>query len=125
MNASNVLDSFERPTDGFHAPVDEPEPRRTFPFEFRGSGAEYFRIWIVNLLLTILTLGIFIFFVIVAWFLTGMFAGWQAVRHIRRLEPGITNRQAWGVSAGWGCGAIIAAFVMIFLLGILSSLFGR
>ena len=30
-----------------------------YHFEFRGSGSEYFRIWIVNLLLTILTLGIF------------------------------------------------------------------
>jgi uncharacterized membrane protein YjgN (DUF898 family) len=29
------------------------------PFEFTGSGGEYFRIWIVNLLLTILTLGIY------------------------------------------------------------------
>ena len=25
---------------------------RVVPFEFRGSGAEYFRIWSVNLLLT-------------------------------------------------------------------------
>jgi len=30
-----------------------------YAFEFRGSGKEYFRIWIVNLALTILTLGIF------------------------------------------------------------------
>jgi uncharacterized membrane protein YjgN (DUF898 family) len=29
-----------------------------YPFEFTGSGGEYFRIWIVNLALTILTLGI-------------------------------------------------------------------
>jgi uncharacterized membrane protein YjgN (DUF898 family) len=29
------------------------------PFRFTGSGAEYFRIWIVNLLLTIVTLGIY------------------------------------------------------------------
>ena len=28
-------------------------------FEFRGSGSEYFRIWIVNLLLTIITFGIY------------------------------------------------------------------
>jgi uncharacterized membrane protein YjgN (DUF898 family) len=34
-------------------------PRVNIPFEFRGSGAEYFRIWIVNLLLTIVTLGIY------------------------------------------------------------------
>lgn len=29
------------------------------PFEFAGSGGEYFRIWIVNLLLSIITLGIY------------------------------------------------------------------
>jgi uncharacterized membrane protein YjgN (DUF898 family) len=38
-------------------PALEPgEPQR---FEFTGSGSEYFRIWIVNLLLTILTLGVY------------------------------------------------------------------
>lgn len=35
--------------------IDYPPER----FEFTGSGGEYFRIWIVNLLLTILTLGIY------------------------------------------------------------------
>jgi uncharacterized membrane protein YjgN (DUF898 family) len=70
MNASNVLDSLERlATDGSSSPADEPEQRKTFPFEFRGSGAEYFRIWIVNLLLTILTLGIF--------------SAWAKVRRLR------------------------------------------
>lgn len=71
--------------------------------------------------LVILILLVFLVFVIAAWFLTGMFAGWQVVRHIRRLEPGITSGQGWRVSAGWGCGAIVAAVVMIFLIGILSS----
>lgn len=32
---------------------------REIPFDFRGQGMEYFRIWIVNILLTILTLGIY------------------------------------------------------------------
>jgi len=32
---------------------------RTLPFEFSGHGGEFFRIWIVNILLTILTLGIY------------------------------------------------------------------
>ena len=42
------------------APVTtDSAPRVNLPFEFRGSGAEYFRIWIVNLLLTIVTLGIY------------------------------------------------------------------
>jgi hypothetical protein len=74
--------------------------------------------------LVIAILFIFLLFVVLAWFLTGMFAGWQVVRHIRRLEPGITRGQGWRVSAGWGCGAIVAAIVMIVLLGILSSALG-
>jgi hypothetical protein len=72
----------------------------------------------------LLLLAVFLLFVIVAWFLTGMFAGWQVVRHIRRLEPGITSGQGWRVSAGWGCGAIVAAVVMIFLLVIFSNALG-
>ena len=34
-------------------------PLRAFDIRFTGSGSEYFRIWIVNLLLTIVTLGIY------------------------------------------------------------------
>jgi hypothetical protein len=74
--------------------------------------------------LILLILFVFFLFVIVAWFLTGMFAGWQVVLHIRRLEPGITNKQGWKVSAGWGCGAIVAALVTLFVIGILASVFG-
>jgi uncharacterized membrane protein YjgN (DUF898 family) len=40
------------------AEAADAEPR-TLSFEFRGDGAEYFKIWIVNLLLTIATLGIY------------------------------------------------------------------
>ena len=36
------------------APAGEPQR-----FEFTGSGSEYFKIWIVNVLLTIVTLGIY------------------------------------------------------------------
>lgn len=39
-----------------HTPLAEYPPER---FEFTGAGGEYFRIWIVNLLLSILTLGIY------------------------------------------------------------------
>ena len=35
------------------------EAPQTHPIEFTGSGSEYFRIWIVNLALTIITLGIY------------------------------------------------------------------
>ena len=68
---------------------------------------------------------VFALFVIAAWFLTGMFAGWQVTRHIRRLEPGITTRQGWGVSTGWGCGAIVAAVSMFILLTVISNALGR
>ena len=40
-------------------PTVIPPPPREHPFEFRGEEREYFRIWIVNLALTILTLGIY------------------------------------------------------------------
>jgi uncharacterized membrane protein YjgN (DUF898 family) len=36
-----------------------PDDTITQPFQFTGTGSEYFRIWIVNLALTILTLGIY------------------------------------------------------------------
>jgi len=41
------------------APASVPAPARALPLTFSGSGAEYFRIWIVNLLLTIVTFGIY------------------------------------------------------------------
>ncbi|MEN7526042.1 YjgN family protein [Cupriavidus sp. DL-D2] len=40
------------------APKKPAEPR-SLPFSFTGSGSEFFRIWIVNTLLTIVTLGIY------------------------------------------------------------------
>jgi uncharacterized membrane protein YjgN (DUF898 family) len=58
------------------APVSPPGPAVSFasdpqpePFQFSGNGAEYFRIWIVNLLLTIVTLGIY--------------SAWAKVRRLR------------------------------------------
>lgn len=64
--------------------------------------------------------------VFITLFVFGVFvlAGWLSVRHIRRLEPGITTGQGWGVSAGWGCGAILAAMVMVVIVGLFSSLLG-
>ena len=49
------------PADIAHTlPSSQPEPEpRVVRLEFRGSGGEYFRIWIVNIALSILTLGIF------------------------------------------------------------------
>jgi uncharacterized membrane protein YjgN (DUF898 family) len=57
------------PAENPAVPDPEPPARIKLPFEFRGSGAEYFRIWIVNLLLTILTLGIY--------------SAWAKVRRLR------------------------------------------
>jgi hypothetical protein len=74
--------------------------------------------------LVFLVLLVFLLLVGIVWFLTGMFAGWQVVRHIRRLEPGITRRQGWGVSAGWGCGALIATIVALLSIVIISSALG-
>jgi hypothetical protein len=74
--------------------------------------------------LIILILFVFLTFVLAAWFLTGMFAGWQVVNHIRRLEPGITKAQSRGVSLGWGCGAILAAIVMMLIVGLFANALG-
>ncbi|MDQ1330471.1 MAG: hypothetical protein QG578_734, partial [Thermodesulfobacteriota bacterium] len=40
-------------------PAAAEKKRDKIPFEFRGSGSEYFRIWLVNILLSIITLGIY------------------------------------------------------------------
>lgn len=40
-------------------PAAELEPVIEMPFEFHGKAGEYFRIWIVNVVLTVLTLGIY------------------------------------------------------------------
>ncbi|MEM7195894.1 MAG: YjgN family protein [Pseudomonadota bacterium] len=39
--------------------IEVPDDYRMVPVRFRGSGGEYFRIWIVNLLLSIVTLGVY------------------------------------------------------------------
>jgi hypothetical protein len=58
----------------------------------------------------------------VVWcFLTGIVAGVQAVRHIRRLEPGITNPQSTSVSFGWGCAALVGATVTFELSSLLPA----
>ncbi|MEY2839922.1 MAG: hypothetical protein RJB60_2221 [Pseudomonadota bacterium] len=49
--------AFEATTPGME-PTQERQTQR-YPVQFTGSGSEYFRIWIVNLLLTLLTLGLY------------------------------------------------------------------
>lgn len=43
----------------FAAPSRQPATGHSFPLRFTGSGSEYFRIWIVNLLLMLVTLGLY------------------------------------------------------------------
>ena len=42
-----------------HVPAPAKPGRFTMPVSFTGSGSEYFRIWIVNLLLTLVTIGLY------------------------------------------------------------------
>lgn len=55
--------------DQWSPPAPPPGPARAEPFVFVGSSSEYARIWIVNLLLTIVTLGIY--------------SAWAKVRRLR------------------------------------------
>ena len=66
---------------------------------------------------------VFFLFVIVVWFITGVIAGWLVVRHVRKLEPGITTKQGWNVAMGWGCGAAVAALITALMIDILVNAF--
>ncbi len=46
----------------------------------------------------------------------GLISGWFAVRHIRRLEPGILGKQAVWVIIGWGLSAPLAALLPLILV---------
>ncbi|HEY8101795.1 MAG TPA: YjgN family protein [Burkholderiaceae bacterium] len=48
-----------KPIEAAPSKSSEPEPVAPLRFEFTGTGAEYFRIWVVNLLLTIVTVGVY------------------------------------------------------------------
>lgn len=66
------LPAGETPADVPPPPPDIPAPPVDLsprPFQFTGSGGEYFRIWIVNLLLSVVTLGIY--------------SAWAKVRRLR------------------------------------------
>lgn len=62
-----MLDS-DATADTLPAPADLPQPAGTLPeagprrlaLQFTGSGAEYFRIWLLHLLLIVLTLGLYL-----------------------------------------------------------------
>ena len=42
-----------------HDPPSQRKGSSNLPFEFHGTGSEYFRIWIVNIILSVITLGIY------------------------------------------------------------------
>ena len=65
-----------------------------------------------------------LFFVVVTWFLTGIFAGWLAVRHIRTLEPGISRGQSGWVMFGWGVGALAGGLGTVIVAALLSQATG-
>ena len=58
----------------------------------------------------------FIFYSLIAFAIIGLVAGWLAVRHIRRLEPGILGKQAIWVIIGWGISAPLAAILSLLVV---------
>ena len=58
----------------------------------------------------------FLFYSLIAFLVIGAVAGWLAVRHIRRLEPGILGRQAVWVIIGWGLSAPISAILSLLVV---------
>ncbi len=84
-----------------------PQPLRV---SFRGSGSEYFRIWIVNLLLTIVTLG--------------LYSAWAKVR---TLQYFYRNTRLGGASFDYHGSptAILKGRAIIFVLALAFNLSGR
>ena len=74
--------------------------------------------------LIILVLVVFFVILMGIWFATGLFAGRLSVNHIRRLEPGITRREAGWVMFGWGLGSLAGSFAALAGIGLLISAFG-
>lgn len=65
---------------------------------------------------------VFILAMLATVFGVGLVAGGLAVRHIRRLEPGILGKQAAWVVLGWGLGAILAVIASVSAIGALGGL---
>lgn len=58
----------------------------------------------------------FIVYSLIAFTIIGAVAGWFAVRHIRRLEPGILGKQAIWVIIGWAISAPLSAILSLILV---------
>jgi len=55
-----MQDQTRKDKSGSYSPSTDPRFRKTYyPVKFTGSAGEYFKIWIVNLFLTIITFGIY------------------------------------------------------------------
>ena len=59
MENQQAIDDVSRPSDARNPEFKVYQVRRRLRLRFTGTGGEYFRIWIVNLFLTVLTLGIY------------------------------------------------------------------
>ena len=53
------METPQQPTPPTQAAMQHANDTATLGLEFHGEGMEYFRIWIVNIFLSIITLGIF------------------------------------------------------------------
>ncbi len=58
MENQQAIDDVKRPSDAQKPEFTVYQVRQRLRLRFTGTGGEYFRIWIVNLFLTVLTLGI-------------------------------------------------------------------
>jgi uncharacterized membrane protein YjgN (DUF898 family) len=83
---------------------------RTLPLRFTGTGAEYFRIWIVNLLLTIVTLGIY--------------SAWAKVRRVQYFSRNTTLDGAAFDFHGNPLSILKGRIVALLLLGAYQYAFG-
>ncbi|MGB5422267.1 MAG: YjgN family protein [Desulfobacterales bacterium] len=59
MENQQAIDDFKRSSDAQNPEFTVYQVRQRLRLRFTGTGGEYFRIWIVNLFLTVLTLGIY------------------------------------------------------------------
>ncbi len=73
---------------------------------------------LVSGLATVIVMAIaFMLYSLIAFTIIGAVAGWFAIRHIRRLEPGILGRQAIWVIIGWGLSAPLSAILALLAVG--------
>jgi uncharacterized membrane protein YjgN (DUF898 family) len=110
--AAAVLDTLPVASTGSPGlpPREAPPQPRRLPLEFTATGGEYFRIWIVNLLLTIVTLGIY--------------SAWAKVRKTRYL---LSNTRLDGAAFQYHGrpGAILRGRLLVGAFAVAYSLAGR